>query len=722
MSEFAEVVLPLPLDRPFTYRVPPALRPQVRPGVRVLVPFGPRTLSGFVVALKDRADFPRIRDLRQATDEVLADGRTLELTRWVARRYACSWGEALQAAIPAGARVKDPGRTLRFVEAGSGETPRGEKQKAAFAYARTLTEPMPRRDFERKAGVSASTVAALIRSGHLKESRVRPDADLLDGALNEAPKEIRLTPDQERALALVAQGPGVVLLHGITGSGKTEVYLRAIERSLAEGRQAIVLVPEIALTPQTLSRFRARFPRVAVLHSVLTGADRAAQWRAIRDGRVDVVVGARSAVFAPVPRLGVLVLDEEHETAYKQEGDPRYHARDVAVHRARTEGAVAILGSATPSLESIHRARAGDYRLASLPVRVEGRELPEIEVVDMNAEEAETKRRPILSRRLDALLRQAAERGEQSILFLNRRGFLTHTSCRRCGWFFRCGQCDVAMTYHRETDRALCHYCNASGPLPELCPDCGTGPLQRYGTGTERIESEIRAAFPGFAVSRMDSDSMKTRGDYRRSLQALWEGDTDILVGTQMIAKGLDVPDVTLVGVISGDTAFHVPDFRAAEKTFQLITQVAGRTGRGAKGGRVVVQTHFPSHPALKAAATYDFEGFVQAELDLRRDLGYPPFASLVRLLIGGVDRKKVAEAGADLGTRLAAAFPEPRAKVLGPAEPPVAKLKGRWRLHFLMKCPDLEAVLDDLRGLVQSWKPGAGLALVVDVDPASLL
>ncbi len=721
MAEFAEVVLALPLDRSFTYRIPFSMRGRVVPGVRVSVPFGPRTLAGFVVALKDRADFPRIRDLRDATDEVLADARTLDLTRWLARRYACSWGEALNAAIPAGVRVKNPGQTFHYVGAGTGE-PKGPKQKAALAYAKTLTEAMPRRAFEDKAGVSASTVAAMIKAGYLKETIVQPGADLLADAVREAPKTIELTNDQREALDVIAKGPGVVLLQGVTGSGKTEVYLQAIQQAITAGKQAIVLVPEIALTPQTVSRFRARFPRIAVLHSVLTGADRAGQWRAIRDGKIDVVVGARSAVFAPVPRLGVLVLDEEHETAYKQENDPRYHARDVAVHRARAEGAVVILGSATPSLESLHRARSGDYRLARLPSRVEGREMPEIEVVDMTAEEAETKRRPILSRRLDQLLRQASERGEQSILFLNRRGFITHISCRRCGWFFRCRQCDVAMTYHKESDRAVCHYCNEAGPLPQLCPDCGSGALLQYGVGTERIESEIRGTFPGFAVSRMDSDSMKTRGDYKRSLAALWEGDTDILVGTQMIAKGLDVPDVTLVGVISGDTAFHIPDFRASEKTFQLITQVAGRTGRGDKGGRVVVQTYYPQHPAIKAAATYDFEGFVQRELEQRKDLGYPPFATLVRLLVSGEDRKALGEAAVDLGTKLGGIFKADRAVLLGPAEPPLARLKGRWRLHFLMKCPDLEAVLDDLRALGQGWKGGSKVQLAIDIDPVSLL
>jgi primosomal protein N' (replication factor Y) len=540
-------------------------------------------------------------------------------------------------------------------------------------------------------------------------------------ALVEKPKEIRLTPAQEEALRIVEQG-GVILLHGVTGSGKTEVYLRSIARVVEQGKQAIVLVPEIALTPQTVSRFKARFPRVAVLHSVLTQADRARQWRAIRNGEIDVIVGARSAVFAPTRALGIIVLDEEHEAAYKQENDPRYHARDVAVQRAKLESATVILGSATPSLEALYRAQTGEYRLARLPGRVEGREMPEIEVVDMAAEKLELKRHPVISRRLEQLMRQSMDRQEQAILFLNRRGFLTHVSCRRCGWFFSCKRCDVAMTFHKETNRALCHYCYDSRPMPSICPDCGSGTLARYGMGTELIETEIKQHFPGFAVSRMDSDSMKTRDDYRRSLGALWGGETDILVGTQMIAKGLDVPDVTLVGVVSADTAFHIPDFRSAERTFQLITQVAGRTGRGSKGGRVVVQTFYPQHDAIKMAATYDFEGFTRKELELRRELGYPPFVSLVRALVQGWNEKRVQEAAKQLGEKLRATFDESQLRVLGPAEPPLYKLKGRTRMHLLLKCPQLEPVLPALRRVVATFPNDNNLQVILDVDPLNML
>jgi primosomal protein N' (replication factor Y) len=720
MAEFAEVVLNLPVDRAFTYRIPEGLRDRVRPGVRVDVPFGPRQLSGYAVRLADRATFPRIKDIVAAQEHVTANENLLELTQWIAGRYACSWGEALAAAIPSGVKKSSPGKLIRLISAGEGEA-KSPKQMAVLEFARARSTPLVFKEFVQAAHSSPGVVTSMIRAGLLRETRVRPEIDAMADAIVEKPKEIRLTAAQEEALAIVDKG-GVILLHGVTGSGKTEVYLRAIAKAVAQGKQAIVLVPEIALTPQTVSRFKARFRRVAVLHSVLTEADRAAQWKLIRAGEIDVVVGARSAVFAPTRSLGLIVLDEEHEAAYKQDNVPRYHAREVAIERARREGAAVILGSATPSLESIHQARAGGYRLARLPARIEGREMPEIEIVDMSSEKADLKRFPVISRRLEQLMRQSMERKEQAILFLNRRGYLTHVSCPRCRWFFSCRHCDVAMTFHRETGKAVCHYCYDARDLPQSCPDCGFPKLLQYGIGTEKIEDEVKRAFPGFAVSRMDSDSMKTRKDYRDSLQALWSGETDILVGTQMIAKGLDVADVTLVGVVSADTAFHIPDFRAAERTFQLITQVAGRTGRGAKGGRVVVQTYYPQHYAVKTAATYDFAGFLAKELEMREELGYPPFMSLVRVLVHGWNEKRVKETSERLGTRLTAAFEGSPVRLLGPAVAPLYKIKGRFRMHLLVKTPSLDASLPAIRKAVDATPNDRTLQAVIDVDPINLL
>jgi primosomal protein N' (replication factor Y) len=719
MADYAEVVFNLPVDRAFTYRIPPQLRPLALPGVRVKAPFRNRQEHGTIVRVLDHTEVPHLKEIAEAMEEAVADERLLDLTRWVADRYACSWGEALMAALPAGVRNKTGARMVRLISAGHGE-PRSPAQRTALEAARGLAGPLSRKEFQSRAGVSSGVVASMIKSGLLRETKVHGEIDAMAEAIKEKPKEIRLTPDQKEALATVEQG-GVILLHGVTGSGKTEVYLRAIEAAVARGRQAIVLVPEIALTPQTVSRFKARFPRVAVLHSVLSEGERAVQWRQARSGEVDVIVGARSAIFAPTRSLGLIVLDEEHEPAYKQENVPRYHAREVAIRRASLEGATVILGSATPSLESVERARRGDYRLARLPSRIEGRPMPEIEVVDMSSEKAELKRFPIISRRLEQLLRQAIERHEQAVLYLNRRGFLTHVSCPRCRWFFRCQRCDVAMTFHREAAQAVCHYCYRTAPLPSSCPECGATRLHQYGIGTERIEAEIRRLFPEVSVSRMDSDSMKSRRDYRESLAALWGGETDVLVGTQMIAKGLDVPDVTLVGIVSGDTAFHLPDFRAAERTFQLITQVAGRTGRGPRGGRVVLQTFYPHHYAIKSAATYDFAGFVKEELEQRRELGYPPFLSLVRILVQGWNEHRVKETASTLGEKLRATFDESTARLLGPAPAPLYKIKGRFRVHLLLKASDLGPVLPPLRRLVETLPKDRALQVVLDVDPVNL-
>ncbi len=720
MAEFAEVLLKLPLDRPFTYRVPDALRGRVRPGVRVTVPFRKGRKEGYVLRLSDTCAFPGVKDVLEVREEAAVDAGLFDLARWIAARTGCAWGEALEAAVPTGVKKARPGRSVRLVSAGAG-SPRTRRQAAILEAARAFPAPLPLRDFRRRTGASPALVSAMIREGLLRARDVPAEIDAMADSISEKPRDLLLTPEQEEALEVIREG-GVVLLHGVTGSGKTEVYLRAIARAVEQGKQSIVLVPEIALTPQTVSRFKARFARVAVLHSVLTEGDRAAQWRAARAGEVDVIVGARSAVFAPVRSLGLVVVDEEHEPAYKQENVPRYHARDVAVQRARMEGAGAILGSATPSLESLHRVRAGEYRLARLPRRVDGREMPEIEVVDMAAERAEIRRYPVISRRLEQLVRRAMERREQVILFLNRRGFLTHVSCPRCRWVFRCRRCDVGMTYHRETDRASCHACMESAPMPPSCPDCGSEKLLMLGLGTERIESEIRALFPGFRVSRMDSDSMKTREDYRRSLRALWSGDTDILVGTQMIAKGLDVPDVTLVGVINADTAFHLPDFRAAERTFQLITQVAGRTGRGPRGGRVVVQTFNPQHYAVRAAAAYDFPGFEARELEMRRELGYPPFLSLIRIVVQGTPEERVRAASERLAGRLKAAFDGSGVSILGPAAAPLYRLKGRYRVHFLLKAPDLGTAVPLLRKAAGAVSTGRALQVLLDVDPVDLL
>jgi primosomal protein N' (replication factor Y) len=528
---------------------------------------------------------------------------------------------------------------------------------------------------------------------------------------------------EELAARVRAAEFGAFLLFGITGSGKTEVYLRAIERSLAEDRQAIVLVPEISLTPQTVRRFRERFDRVAVLHSAQPEAERRRWWKATRDGEVDVVVGPRSAVFAPVPRLGLIVVDEEHDTSFKQGRTPRYHARDVAVVRARLSDAVVVLGSATPSLESYRNAMEGKYRMLRLTERVGGGSLPPVEIVDMGREMRETKRFTHFSRRLRTVLSDARRDRRQSMLFLNRRGFSTLLLCRQCGEGLTCERCSVSLTYHQGLGRAVCHLCGHERRVPPDCPACGQPGLLHRGFGTEKVESEIAELYPEARVARMDSDTMTTRDSYERVLDSVGRGEVDILVGTQMIAKGLHFPEVTAVGVVDADTSLRLPDFRAAERTFQLIAQVAGRTGRSESGGRVVVQTFRPGQPAIEAAAAHDYQLFAEEELRQRRAFGYPPFGRLLLAVVSGKRAGAVVERSRRVADILAEAAGGPETRVLGPTTPPVERVKDRVRRQVLLKAPGPRPIARGVHALRRERERSyAGTEISLDVDPVSMM
>jgi primosomal protein N' (replication factor Y) len=729
--EFAEVVLPLPIDRPFTYGVPEHLRGTLRPGHRVRVPFRAKTLSGFVVGFPRQPPSFEVRDIAGLHDpEPLIDEKLLDLGRWIADTYLCSWGQAVDAMIPGGVKRPTAGRTIAAARPGGSppsEPPKTDAQRRIFDALKGASEPVPVASLLDRVKATRGPLTALVKAGYVQIVQLTPEMDSIDAGADPGAQDLTPTPDQARAIAVIQEAisgapPRGVLLHGVTGSGKTEVYLRALRRVVDSGRQAIVMVPEIALTPQTVARFRARFPRLAVLHSVLAETDRARHWRAIRAGEVDVVVGARSAIFAPVRSLGLVVLDEEHEQAYKQESEPRYHAREVALRRADREGGVVVLGSATPSLESMHAARIGRLRLATLPRRIEERPLPPVEIVDMAEERRDTKRYPLISRALEQAVKAATARGEQVLLFLNRRGYTTVIRCRRCEWVFRCKRCDITVTYHKTEKLAECHTCGATYPLPDSCPACRTGMLGHFGVGTERIEEEIRRRLPELAVSRMDSDRMRTRRDYREALGGLWSGETDVVVGTQMIAKGLDVPNVTVIGVVNADVAFYLPDFRAAERTFHLLTQVAGRAGRGPRGGRVIVQTFNPTHYSIACAAAYDEEGFVEKELASRRDLGYPPFSRLVRIVFQGFSESAVRAAADRWGRELAEALPPLLVSKLGPAPAPFFRVKNRYRIQILLKTQDLDPVRKAIRSILERFRPSRSLQVVVDVDPVSMV
>jgi primosomal protein N' (replication factor Y) len=680
---FACVALDRPVDCEFTYGVPPELAAGVVLGVRVAVPFGARREVGVVTALTDTTDVPadKLRAIARVLDrEPLLDGAMIELARWIGRRYACSFGEALHAILPAGLK-HERGRARVLVAApvagvGPAELAELEKHPEQQRLLRTLIEigaPVELRDVLRRANLSDSPARSLRRRGWITLESVPAARDELSFARSDRPRPARLLFEQQAAVdaidaAVDAGEHSTFLLEGVTGSGKTEVYLAAIEHALARGRGAIVLVPEIALTPQTVGWFRSRFERIAVLHSRMTDAQRLDMWLAVERGEARVVVGARSAVFAPVASLGVIVVDEEHEPSFKQASTPRYHARDVAVERARAAGAVCVLGSATPALESWRRARLGEWRHLRLRQRVSGRPLPPVEVVDMRNEPGGRGAR-LFSGRLELLLRECLSRGEQAILFQNRRGFAPVLWCSGCKLTVRCTQCDVGLTYHRRIDRLVCHACCREQRRPEACPTCSSPMLRFLGAGSERIEAELARLLPHARVRRMDSDTMRRREDYEETLGAFGAGEIDCLVGTQMIAKGLDFPRVTLVGIVNADGALHLPDFRAAERTFQLIAQVAGRAGRAALPGRIVVQTLFPDHPAIQLAARHDHAAFAEAESALRAELDYPPHAALVRVLFEDASEAKVDSAAVACAQTLGD-LPPP-SQVLGLRRPP---------------------------------------------------
>ncbi|MCI0340016.1 MAG: primosomal protein N' [Planctomycetales bacterium] len=740
----AEVAVPAPVPKVFHYWVPEPLDALARVGVRVTVPFGKtnRLLTAYCVGRVARSEWPKLKTIHAVLDrEPVLDEKVLRLCRFIADHYRCSLGEALEAALPALVRRTSRPRTLGVIrllssEGFVAEAVAGMKSRGATAQAKVLEYLSRLEGREALAGEvrrvgpgAAKAVAALRKRGLIAlESRDLPVPEKVPPPADPSPPPT-LTTRQSAALSAVAgriaEGTyRVFLLHGVTGSGKTEVYLRAIEACVGHGRQAILLVPEIALTPQTVARIGGRFRRLAVLHSHVSDAERRSEWERIRAGSVDVVVGARSAIFAPVPRLGLVVVDEEHEPSFKQENAPRYHARDVAIVRARDSSAVVLLGSATPSLESYGNALAGKYELLSLPDRVAGGTLPPVELVDLQREQEETRGVRALSRMLRAALEETLARGEQAILFLNRRGFAPAVRCPRCGHVWRCAQCDVALNYHRAVQRILCHYCGEAQVPPTSCPQCLAPKVRFLGTGTQRLEEELAAAFPEARVARMDSDSMKAIGAYETTLRAVRERAVDVLVGTQMVAKGHDIPNVTLVGVVYADTGLQQPDFRAAERTFQLVAQVAGRAGRGERPGRVIVQTLTPDHYSIVAASGHDYESFAKRELETRKTLAYPPYSRLARVLLQGQKLDRVEERAAAVAAALRPAAEAQGGALLGPALAPLPRLLGRHRLHLLVKAPTATALRAALAPLdAKEWQAKKrGVDLIVDVDPVSLL
>ncbi|MCX5672541.1 MAG: primosomal protein N' [Planctomycetota bacterium] len=735
-TPFVTVALPLGLDRTFTYALPKRLRGHVITGQRVAVPFGKgnRTITGWVVGGLETTDLKEVKEVTELVDtEPLLSLDLVDLAFWMSRYYVTPLGQAFEAILPAAVRQNAGFKTIQLVV--RTEKPEAEVDRVLSKQRRVLDRlaesgaPLAPRELARQAGCTVAVIKSLEEKGLVRIETRQVDEFARDLFIElEEPKAIHLTPEQGLALQriknlLAADTFGVLLLQGVTGSGKTEVYLRAIAAVVEAGRQAIVLVPEIALTPQTIRRFRERFTQVAVLHSNLTDVERHRQWRDIAEGRADVVIGARSAVFAPVRDLGLIVIDEEHENSFKQDTSPRYHARDVAIMRGHLVGVPVILGSATPSLESYQNVRAiQHYQESRLAQRVGGRPLPPVQIVDMRLEAAERKGQHVISRPLEAAIDEAWRKQEQVILFLNRRGFATHLFCVRCGHVAKCPDCDVGLTYHTKPGILQCHYCGRRLKPPEKCPSCSAETINYWGTGTQRVEEEVSRKFPEIRVGRMDSDSMKRRGGHESLLSAFRDGELDILLGTQMVAKGLDFPNVTVVGVVNADVALSLPDFRANERTFQLITQVAGRAGRGPKGGQVFVQTFQPEHLTIQLAANHDYDSFAKDELATRQARGYPPFGRLARILVRSQSRQKAAEAIQAFAGRLIEPARIAGITILGPQPCPLAKLSRFWRYHILLKAPTAKAFLHFWDRMRTDLNPPGGVQMAIDVDPQSTL
>jgi primosomal protein N' (replication factor Y) len=845
--EIAKVIVDVAVratDRPFDYLIPESMRAWIEVGSRVGVPFGHRTVQGFVVSIHPQLQTEsfKMKPIQELLDIIPPLSEDLvELAQWMSQQYACRFITALQVMIPTALKgkaeryisladsnmdklqtgdisdtifaegslvVKDEEDIISFIERKAEVTmqqlsnafpdhaailksllrrgivqenqhikdklqkktlkavnlamssdeaqniidqfpAKALRQKEVLQFILDAKDllPLPMKTIMSTLQVTSGTVKSLVDKGYVSVEDVEVLRDPYQGRHFKPTAPLTLTKEQQLAYdriihTLDDRKHGVFLLHGVTGSGKTEIYLQSIQRCLEQGRQAIVLVPEISLTPQMVERFKGRFGNlVAVMHSRLSGGERYDEWRKIREGKASVVVGARSAVFAPFSNLGLIIMDEEHETSYKQEESPKYHARNVAVHRAQQIGAAVVLGSATPSLETYHAAKSQanpDFSpwLLEMPTRALGNRLPEVQIVDMR-EELRVGNRSMFSRALHEAIVTRLEKKEQMVLLLNRRGYSTFVMCRSCGYVAGCSECDISLTFHQKSNNLRCHYCGYAEPAPQVCPECGSEHIRFFGTGTQRVEEELAKLFPGIRVIRMDVDTTTEKGSHEKLLKQFGDRKADVLLGTQMVAKGLDFPDVTLVGVITADSALNLPDFRAAEKTFQLLTQVAGRAGRHHLPGEVFIQSYTPEHYSIIHASGHDYTSFVREEFRHRKGLHYPPYCRLILVTMSHEQLPLLLRMAENMAITL-----QGKAKqlgwfgsldrltadaldILGPVASPIPRIKNRYRFQCMIKWRgkiDAIGLVLEAAEQIEDSVHDKNLQISIDIDPQMLM
>ncbi len=745
MAKYARVIVDQSAGQMFDYEIPPAIEEKVQVGSRVRVPVRTRSLLATVIEVSDHTDAHGVRPIDSAIgDRPILNPLLIRLANWISDYYCCSIEATMRSVLPQVIRKAEVGhkklqfaRLLRPVEVDelAALEKKAPMQAAVVEFLKKAAVPIAVAQVAKECDANRQAMQSLVKKGFIAIEEESVERDPHKGETFLHMPKLALNAEQTEVFKHVCdaiqnpkskiQNPKPILLHGVTGSGKTEIYLQAIQLVLDRGQSAIMLVPEISLTPQTVERFKSRFAAsqhaVAVLHSHLSEGERHDEWHKINDGRARIVIGARSAIFAPLENLGLIVVDEEHENSYKQEEAPRYHARDVAVLRASMEKCAIILGSATPSIESFHNASTGKYQLLRLTQRVDDQKMPLIRIIDMRQESMKQKGHAILSDRLCAAITDRLGKKEQTILFLNRRGFSTSLICSQCGHVCECPNCSIALTFHRAAAKLVCHICGHNAVAPSKCPECKDPKIKYSGAGTEKVEEAVARFFPQAVIRRMDADAMTRKEAYRETLTAFRLGKIDILVGTQMIAKGLHFPNVTLVGIINADLALHLPDFRAGERTFQLLTQVAGRAGRGDVEGEVFVQSFTPFSPSIQFARHHDFDGFWQQEIEFREKWDYPPFTHMVLITIRSPHQIKASFSAETLARRVADALP-PGTTLSNPAPAPLEKSHGNYRYHLALRTRAIVKLSRTLREILEKLTFPEDVIVTVDVDPYQLL